>query len=172
MGGMDGERISDGEIRVVRALLRHRLVVLLVRVFLGGLFVIAGLDKITDPAGFAQSILNYRLLSPTLALAAATVIPWMELLCGLGLLLGLYPRGSSLLAAGMLLIFTILVGVAMARGLDIACGCFSQDPEVGRIGWMKILDNTGLFLLGLISLYARPEISLVAWLRRDSASTT
>ncbi len=163
---MGGQGISDRKVRIVTRLLHHRLVVLLVRVFLGGLFVIASLDKVTDPAAFAQSIMNYRLLSPTLALVAATIIPWMELLCGLGLLMGLYPRGSSLLAAGMLFIFTVLVGIALARGLDIGCGCFSQDPSVGRIGWMKILENTGLFLLGLISLTAPEDVSLVSWLRR------
>jgi len=150
----------------VKSLLSNRLIVLLVRVFLGGVFVIASLDKIVDPAAFAVSILNYKVVSVTPALVIATVLPWAELLCGLGLLLGLYPRGSSLLAASMLAVFTVLMGSALLRGLDISCGCFSQDPSVGRIGGARIAEDAGLFILSIFSYYAAEDTSLLSWTKR------
>jgi putative oxidoreductase len=150
----------------MKRLLDHPALLLGIRVLLGGMFIIASLDKIVDPGAFAASILNYKLISATPALIVATVLPWVELLAGLGMLLGLYPRGSALLIALMLAAFTIMVGTAMARGLDIACGCFSQDPSVGRIGLQKILENLGSLVLAAIALRSRAEISLSGWLRR------
>ena len=136
----------------MKSFLDHPLVLLVARVILGGLFIIASLDKIVDPAAFALSIVGYKLVGQTIALAVATVLPWVELLAGLGLLLGILPRGAALLVAALLAAFTVLVAVSMARGLDIACGCFSQDPSVGHIGWRKILENSGLFILAVIAL--------------------
>ncbi len=130
----------------------HPLLGLLIRVFLGGMFIIASLDKIVDPAAFAVSILNYKVVGFSLAMLAATILPWLELLAGLGLLLGIVPRGSALVIAVLMAVFTILVGSAVARGLDIGCGCFSQDPAAGRIGLQKVAENIGLFALAVIAL--------------------
>jgi len=100
--------------------------------FLGGLFIVASLDKLADPAAFAASILNYKIVGPTLAMVIATVLPSLELLCGLSLILGLYSRTSALLITFMLIGFTILIISALLRGLDISCGCFTQDPNVSK----------------------------------------
>jgi uncharacterized membrane protein YphA (DoxX/SURF4 family) len=146
---------------VMKPLLDHPVFILAIRVVLGGMFIIASLDKIVDPAAFAASILNYKLIGPTPALIAATVLPWLELLAGLGLLLGILPRGSSLVIAVLLVVFTALIGTAMARGLDIACGCFSQDPSVGRIGIQKILENIGSLVLAVLALRSKAGISII-----------
>ena len=37
-------------------------VILLARIFLGGVFIAAGLDKITDVQAFANSILHYKVV--------------------------------------------------------------------------------------------------------------
>lgn len=124
--------------------------IVLLRMILGGIFIIASIDKVADPSSFAASILNYRIISSTPALLAATFLPWMELLCGLGLLLGVFARGSSLLVLTMMILFTAIVAYAMARGLDISCGCFSQDPASGKIGWMKIGENCTLMAMSFI----------------------
>lgn len=136
----------------MKRLLLHPMLQLLLRVFLGGTFIIASLDKIVDPASFAASILNYQLVGFIPAMIVATILPWLELLAGLGLLLSLFPRGSALVIAALMLVFTALVGIALARGLDISCGCFSQDPAAGTIGLQKVAENVSLFLLASLSL--------------------
>ena len=84
----------------------------------------------------------------------ATVLPWVELLCGLGVLFGIFLRGSSLLLGTMLAIFTLAVVSALVRGLDISCGCFTQDPATGRIGWMKVVQNSSLFVLTMFLFFS------------------
>ena len=134
----------------MKSILTNTILILLVRVFLGGLFIIASLDKIADPAAFATSILNYKIVGQTLAMLIATILPSLELLCGISLILGLYPRTSALLITIMLVGFTILIISALLRGLDISCGCFTQDPNVSKIGYMKILENVGMIMLGVL----------------------
>ncbi len=121
-------------------------ILLLVRVVVGFLFIAASIDKIASPDTFAAAIGNYRLLPSALIVPAATILPWMELLCGIGLVSGFHTRGSALLISCMLAVFTLAVLTALFRGLDISCGCFTLDPGVRHVGWSKIIEN--LLLLG------------------------
>jgi len=141
----------------MKSLLSNTILIFLIRIFLGGLFVVAGLDKITDPQAFANSILQYKVVGPTLAMCTATILPSLELLCGLSLIIGLYPRGCELLITIMLVGFTVLISSALLRGLDISCGCFTQDPNVSKIGYQKILENCGLILLSTWLLFTRNQ---------------
>ena len=122
------------------------------RVVLGCVFVFASIDKVADPPAFAASIVNYKLVSGQLALAVATVLPWVELLAGFGLICGVFVRGSGMLTMIMLITFTALVSSAMIRGLDISCGCFTQDPAATKIGWQKLGENTLLVFINFLIL--------------------
>jgi putative oxidoreductase len=146
----------------MKRLLSNTVLILLVRIFLGALFIVASLDKITDVNAFAASILNYKIVDASLATLAATILPWLELFCGLGLIVGIFPKTSAFLITAMLVAFTALVASALIRGLDISCGCFTQDPHAGRIGLQKILENCGMIVLGLYSMFAEDRsISLL-----------
>jgi uncharacterized membrane protein YphA (DoxX/SURF4 family) len=136
----------------MKSILTNTILILLVRVFLGGLFIVASLDKIADPAAFSASILNYKIVGQTLATVIATILPSLELLCGLSLILGLYTRMSAFLITCMLVGFTIIIISALLRGLDISCGCFTQNPNVSKIGYIKILENVGMIMLGILLL--------------------
>lgn len=125
----------------------------LVRIVLGVVFIFASFEKIADPTAFAASISGYRIVASDPALMIGTVLPWIELLCGLGLLLGLFVRGSALLALIMLSLFTVVVLSALVRGLDISCGCYTQDPSAERIGWWKVGENAVLILMSLLVLH-------------------
>ena len=130
-------------------------IVLIVRILLGFIFILASIDKIADPDAFAISISHYKLVGPTLALVIATILPGIELLCGLFLLFGIMLRGSSLLTLIMLVIFTAGVISGIVRGLDISCGCFTRDPNVDKIGWMKVIENCGLIFLSILLLFSK-----------------
>jgi len=133
----------------MKSILTNPILMFLVRISLGGIFVISSLDKLADPGAFTMSILNYKIVGTLLATTTATILPSLELLCGLSLILGLYPRTSTLLITLMLIVFTVLIISALLRGLDISCGCFSQDPNVNKIGYSKILENIGMILMGV-----------------------
>lgn len=146
---MAGWWTTNGVVEAVNKLLANDYLILLTRVFLGLLFIVYSIDKIVDANAFAESIGNYKILGGSTALVFATVLPWMELLAGLCILFGLFLRGSSLLVTFLLAVFTAAVISALARGLDISCGCFTLDPETHKVGWLKVSQNAGLFVLGI-----------------------
>lgn len=152
----------------MKRLLDNDFAAMLVRVFLGFVFIVAAVDKAADPNAFAVSIGYYKLVGPDVSLVIATVLPWIELLCGIFLVFGYMPRGSSLLVLLMLVVFTAGVISGIVRNLDISCGCFSRDPAVGKIGWMKVLENSGLILLSVFSVFSRSERTTVSVLSHSS----
>jgi putative oxidoreductase len=92
----------------------------------GGIFVYAGVMKIFDPVGFANDIDNYKILPWPLTVRLAFYLPWLEILCGLAVILGLLYRGGLLILTMLISIFIVASIIAKARGLDITCGCFGH----------------------------------------------
>jgi putative oxidoreductase len=98
----------------------------LVRWILGALLVWAALSKIANPLEFYSGVAAYQMPLPALALrAGAMVLPWLELICGLLLLAGLWTRAAAGWALVLFVLFAVATGQAWARGLEISCGCFN-----------------------------------------------
>lgn len=123
------------------------------RAALAAVFVYAGAVKALDPAEFALAIDNYRLLPFPLSAALALYLPWMEIVCGLGLLRPRLRQGALSLLLLLCLIFTTALTSALARGLDVTCGCFGGSAG-GRLPLLASLVRSvllaaaaGLFLL-------------------------
>jgi len=131
-------------------MLRNKGVLLAFRLVLGGLFVYAGAVKVLDPLDFAQNIRNYQLVGQSLSFIAAIVLPWLEILAGLALILGVWRRGAALVVTGLLVFFIVLTAVTMVRGLDVDCGCFGSLSR--KSGWGVILEDLGMLALGLVLL--------------------
>jgi uncharacterized membrane protein YphA (DoxX/SURF4 family) len=160
MERVDEQQPANG---MMGQILQNRYIVLLARVVLGVLFIIASFDKVSNPVAFAVSVDSYKLLPHNAALVVATVLPWTELISGMLLVLGVWHRGAGLLLFGMLVVFTVAVGSALVRDLDISCGCFTHDPNAAKIGWQKILEN-----LGLIGLSLLVTLSQSSWLSMEN----
>ena len=124
---------------------------------LGFVLIVASIDKIADPNAFAVSIGYYRIFNTTIVLLIATILPWVELLCGMSLIFGVAIRGGSLISLLMLVVFTAAVISGIARGLDISCGCFTNDPKMDKIGWAKVVENFGLILLSIAAYFSRGD---------------
>jgi uncharacterized membrane protein YphA (DoxX/SURF4 family) len=100
------------------------------RWYLGVLFIGACLHKIADPAAFALDVATYEILPLALVNATAIALPWVELAAGGLLLAGWRVRAGALLVAGMMAVFLAALVVALARGLDMSCGCFASQGAV------------------------------------------
>ena len=111
----------------------HPLVVTLLRIALGLVFIVASLDKIQNPENFATNIANYRLLPYRLINFSAIVLPWLEIVTGILLVVGVWIRAAGILTCGMLVLFIMAISQALVRDLDISCGCFSTDPADYRM---------------------------------------
>jgi putative oxidoreductase len=95
------------------------------RLGLGALFVVTGALKLGDPNAFAVEIHNYQLF-PALAPLLAATLPVIEIVVGAALVAGPRPwlRAGALASAALMLVFTVAVASAVARGINISCGCF------------------------------------------------
>jgi len=120
---------------------------LLFRVCLGVIFVYAGLVKIVDPLGFAHALYNYHILPPWMINPLAICLPWIEVLAGASLLVGIMISGGALVVSGMLAVFAVAIVVGLIRGLGIACGCFSTSASAEPITWLAVVRD--LLLLGM-----------------------
>ena len=125
-----------------------------VRVFLGLVFVIASWHKIMDPGTFALDVATYQLLPLWAINGFALVLPWVELLAGAMLILGLRTRAAALLVLCMMLSFTLALLWALHLGLDMTCGCFaSQAATAGdTISWHTLVRDLAWCALALYVL--------------------
>ena len=102
-------------------------------------FIYEAAPKVWHPDWFAESVNNYRLL-PMLAVNwTAIILPWLELVCGIALLLGIAVRGAVGWVILMLIVFIIAISSALYRHLDISCGCGWSGPEGKRIGYEELV---------------------------------
>lgn len=136
----------------------HSVFWLVLRVLLGGLLFYAGFSKLASAWQFARAIANFRLLPPILNQIAAVVLPWYEAVAGLMLVLGLWTRASSLLSTCLFAAFGIAVSAALARGLDIECGCFGTGSGAHVGALTLILDLMGLAASIAIAIRREPAV--------------
>ena len=132
------------------------------RWYLGALFVGACLHKIADPGSFALDVATYDILPLALVNLTAIALPWVELAAGVLLLLGCRVRAGALLVATMMALFLAALAIALARGLDMSCGCFAsqgaaEDPislfTVARdVGWLALAAFVLAYDRGLVGL--------------------
>jgi putative oxidoreductase len=85
--------------------------------------------SLADPAEFAHDINNYRILPWILSVALAFYLPWLEILCGLGLMFRVLYRGALSILTALIVVFTLGTIAAKVRGLDITCGCFGHASQ-------------------------------------------
>jgi len=137
--------------------LQHPVTELIFRYSLAAVFLAACFHKIPNPDSFAKVIYNYKILPAALINPLAIILPYVELVCGLALLAGFYPRGATLLACLMLLVFIAAISFNLARGMDFDCGCFavkkageSADPK-----WVLARDILYLALGAWVFLYKK-----------------
>ena len=125
---------------------------LFARAVFGLIFIFAGATKIVAPSAFAEIIFNYQILPENLVNVAAITLPWLEILCGLALILGFLARGAAVVLCALLAAFIAAMGFNLWRGLDTACGCFSSDMGGGHMA--RDLARDLVFLaLGLIAAW-------------------
>lgn len=127
-----------------------KVTIFLTRLVLGGLFIYAGAIKISDPIAFAGSIAGYRLLPYAATYVVASVLPWMEILCGLLLMTGVMVRASLFLLFMLNTVFIAALTSAAVRGLSIDCGCFKTGQ--GETSPMEALGRDVVIAAALVFL--------------------
>ena len=136
-----------------------------VQIALGVFFVAAALPKIVDPPSFAHMVYNYRIVPGQFVNLMALTMPWIELLCGLALILGVWKEAARTIVGLMLAVFILAIGINLARGNAIDCGFFDPTP-VPKTRVQRLDDMTFVIYrdLGMLLMVAQ-----LWWAERSKA---
>ena len=98
------------------------------RMAIGGLFVVSGLEKLLSPyQNFLYVVQGYEVFPPGVDRLVAHIVPWLELFLGTLFVVGL---ATSMALAGLMALFVgfiIVVGQAILRRLPLTeCGCLGE----------------------------------------------
>lgn len=124
-----------------------KIISILLRLAIAGIFIYASLYKIKSPSAFAHQIYNYKMLNSWFINPMAITLPWLQLLCGVLLLINLWTKEANSLILAMLVVFQIAVASALMRGLNVSCGCFKAGGDPAS--WLTF-GRDSLFLLAVI----------------------
>jgi len=135
-----------------------RVVLLLLRLALGGIFVYAAWVKLRDPwMLFAFSIDAYHVLPEWAVTVVARTLPWVELAAGLLLLAGRWMRVSTVAATALLALFFALMVRSYARGEGIDCGCFGPGEAISPLTLLRDGSLLGGSLFLAVTAFRRPR---------------
>ena len=154
------------------------------RVLLGGVFAYSAFGKIGDPGLFANAVMRYELLPECMVGMFALTLPMVELLAGLAIVFTKWTREAALIITGMLAMFIVALGWAVAQGLEIDCGCFGVPSVGGRAElvlaivrdllllvpavWLMFRSNSWIGLRGLAVL----AVAILVWVSAAFATRT
>ena len=117
------------------------------RWLLGLTFIYASYHKIAGPQNFAQILYGYGLLPHATINLIAIYLPFLELIVGLALVYGIFPRGAAVIGSTLLLIFMAAITVNLLRGHRFDCGCFAIDGLDDAVSTWRLLGRDTIYLL-------------------------
>ncbi len=110
----------------MKGLLSDRRLVLALRLVLGGVFLYAGIVKLHSPESFAATLAAFRLLPAPFINPVALGLPPLEAAAGILLVTGFRLRLGAFSVLLLCAVFAAALFSALARGLDLDCGCFGH----------------------------------------------
>lgn len=124
----------------------------IIRMVLGVTFIYASYHKIADPAGFAKILYGYGVFPDISINVLAITVPFIELVAGFSLVMGLLPRSALLIVNTLLFLFILVIGFNLLRGHEFDCGCFSFSHQTHTASNIFLLIRDSLLLVS--GLYA------------------
>ena len=130
-------------------------VVFVVRLLLGGLLLVTGALKVGHPADLAASIAGFRLLPAAIVGPLALALPYVELLMGLYLVVGLFTRIVAAIAALQFVAYGAAIGSAVVRHIPANCGCFGPG-DAAVADWPHVAFDLSLAAASALLAYGAP----------------
>jgi len=129
--------------------------VLLLRILLGGLLLAAGALKTGDASSLAASIAAFRLLPAAIVGPLALALPYLELMLGAYLVVGLFTRVAATLAAFEFSIYAVAIAAAVLRHIAAGCGCFGP-KDTAIADWPHVVFDLALAAASGVVAFAAP----------------
>lgn len=130
----------------VSAIIRIYLTVIL-RLLVGGTFVFSGATKLLEHSQFVDVVDGYHILPHSLATAYAVTLPWVELVIGVYLILGILIRPSSIVAVLMATSFVVANVSSIFRGDEYCGSCFGED--ILLLAWQSLIIDALIIMAGV-----------------------
>jgi len=154
-------------------------VLLFARLVVGVMMIYVSIGKLQDPVAFLKVVKQYEIVPVEWHVALnsiAVIVPWIELLGGAALLVGVGLRGTGAVMFAMLIAFSTAITMRTFQMMDTQglrftevkfdCGCGTGE----QIIWLKLIENTGLILLALLIVLSKSRfLCLSRWVLRGRA---
>jgi uncharacterized membrane protein YphA (DoxX/SURF4 family) len=136
----------------MKELISNKYLTFALRLILGIVFCYAAVDKILHIDQFARLVYYYHILPGWAINVMAIFLPMVEMIAGIALILGIWPRGATTLIGAMLVMFLVALTIVYVRGIDINCGCFSTSDK-GKSSAMNLILRDIPLLLACVQIY-------------------
>jgi uncharacterized membrane protein YphA (DoxX/SURF4 family) len=124
-GVIKGELSSNVQSGRLQSLTGNGYVVLVFRLLMAAMFLVSSYGKLVDIERYSvDAVYNFGVLPMVLARPFGLIMPFIEGLCGLGLLFGVLTRLAALGIGLMSVAFFIAKAIVLSQGRSINCGCF------------------------------------------------
>jgi uncharacterized membrane protein YphA (DoxX/SURF4 family) len=144
---------------MIKKLLSNNKTMLALRLLMGGVFILASIDKILSPAGFSLILKEYRIIPEILIPLTALALPWIEFFAGFFILLNVFTQSNALIMIALNIGYIIGIVINLSWGLVHECGCFTIFGWSEPIGGAAIIRDIVFILLCLSPLiYGTNEI--------------
>jgi len=145
--------------------LTHPYLTLAARLVLGGVFIFAGATKLGQLPQFAYLVHQYGVLPYSLSQVYGYVLPPLEVVVGTLLILGVFLRTTSVISGLIVLSFIIAKSIALARGMNLTCGCFGE-AAVMLVSQSLAIDFLDIALALQILFHRGDYLALGPWLKQ------
>jgi len=150
---LESELTSKGQWGWLRALTNNQYLILVFRLILATFFLTSSYGKLVDIERYSvDAVYNFGILPMALARPFGLVMPFVELLCGLGLLFGVMTRLSAFGISLMSLSFFIAKAMVLSQGRSIECGCFGA--VIDTLASVTIFIDLPMIVIALMIILA------------------
>jgi putative oxidoreductase len=134
-----------------------KIVVLCFRLILAVSFLTAAIGKLVDIERYSVEAVYFFVILPMfLARPFGLVLPFIELLCGLGLLLGVLTRLSALGIGLLSLSFFIAKAIVLSQGRSADCGCFGAFGDT--LASVTIFLDLPMMFFAMVVMWAPSDV--------------
>jgi putative oxidoreductase len=138
---------------------------LVLRWFVGYMFISAAIEKILNPEGFYYVLREYQMLPDSLEPAVAILLPWVEVVAGVLLVLGAFYRSSGLAILVMMVVFEVAIIYNLIVGNNLEdCGCGLPLDFLGieeKVTWGTVGRDMVFLLMAVeITFWSKPRFAL------------
>lgn len=147
---------------------------LAMRLILAAVFIYAAVHKIGKPLAFAEEIHTYGVVGYGAPLyVMAVVLPWLELLCGLSLVAGVWLRGAALILLGLNGMFLVVIAWRTVGNVRAGTPLFDVYFDCGcgfgaTYAWKKLLEDAAWLVFSAALLSASVHRFTLSIKRRSS----